>query len=450
MFFSAFAQDIVTTYTKGNGLPSNYIQTTKVDSKGIVWVGTSNGVSAYINDQWVEIRYISDNKGNTKNVGRVSIIFEASNGNIWVTSQKGIFIFNGSSWTHFDDEENEGFIVSDIFEDRRGWVWVMYEKYQSLKDIGDIGFSLVEGVIQMYNGRNWHRFQSDIGGTAAIALGDPNKYFTSHIQDFEGNLWITNMDGTYKFDGYNWDSYRKDPLPSDICYDIIQAADKSIWVATKYGISVYSDSNWVNYYKNKGLKGNSIEHLFQDKHSRVWAMATKDNRFRSLCCFENGNWKSFSKEKIKIKGEVELIMDFNDQLLAYSKRGISLFNGKSWVNLLKKNDVYDGRLADILRVSNDKALITSAHGLREITSEKVVDLFNDSDGWKPSSLLQDSDGNIWVGTERDGAYKINKEEIVIISTENGLPSNNVIEIFEDRTGNIWIVTKSGISKYKQQ
>lgn len=209
-FTSSNAQNVFTTYTKSSGLTSSTILLTKVDHKGIIWAGTSSGINAYTGDEWVPIRSIEDSKGNNNSLGRVSQIFEASNGDLWVISEKGIFIYNGEYWTYFYDGDNDGFIITDIFEDRRGWIWVSLEKRRSLKDISDIGFALTEGKIQMFNGSLWIKFPSDIGGSAAVPIGSPMDYFTSNMQDTQGNIWFTNLDGLYKFDGRKWTEFNEE------------------------------------------------------------------------------------------------------------------------------------------------------------------------------------------------------------------------------------------------
>jgi len=54
-----------------------------------------------------------------------------------------------------------------------------------------------------------------------------------------------------------------------------------------------------------------------------------------------------------------------------------------------------------------------------------------------SMKLQDKDGNLWFGTDGDGAYKFDGKSFTHYTTKDGLCSNNVTSIKEDQQGRIW-------------
>ena len=60
------------------------------------------------------------------------------------------------------------------------------------------------------------------------------------------------------------------------------------------------------------------------------------------------------------------------------------------------------------------------------------------------SIFQDSQGNIWVGSNDEGVQKIGKDTTSSYSTDNGLPNNSIRAFAEDKSHNIWIGTASGI------
>ncbi|HCV43096.1 MAG TPA: histidine kinase, partial [Bacteroidetes bacterium] len=79
-----------------------------------------------------------------------------------------------------------------------------------------------------------------------------------------------------------------------------------------------------------------------------------------------------------------------------------------------------------------------------------------SDNWI-TSLCQDSEGNIWVGTLEGGLnlYPANRDRFIHFRNDSGNPSshsgNNVVTIYQDATGTIWVgVWGGGLNRYESQ
>jgi ligand-binding sensor domain-containing protein len=446
-----YSQPVIKNYSKENGLTSNNISVSMIDSKGAIWLGTGNGVSVFTNSGWVNIKSISssDNRYN-KFIGRVNRLFEASNGNIWVCGEKGVFLYNGEYWTYFDDDEDNGFYVVDLFEDTRGWIWILFEKQQSLKDLSDLGFSMIEGIVQMYDGELWHKFDGYVGGSAAVKLGLERKYFTSHIIDSNGNIWITSLDGIYKFNGSGWIDFEDVEMLSDDCTDVMEDPEGNIWVATEQGVAVNKGSDvWIEYKNEKGIKGNDVEKLYLDSNNVVWALSRKDNFFKSLCYFENDKVFSFKKEKLKLKGDVEDLIFSGENVIAYSNKGVSMIKGNSWVCITSQNKINDINYSNFNLIS-DGVIFTGKKGLYSLQNEKIETLFRKDDSWKVS-CLKVVDDRIYIGTEKSGLYVFDCTQTGPCSvkenynTSSGLPDDYIKDIISDSEGRIWIITKSGIS-----
>lgn len=204
-------QNKLVTYTKSDGLTSMQIICNLVDSKGIVWFGTVNGLNAYTGRDWVPIKHIEDNKtGNLKPVGNVETIFEDMNRNIWVSSDKGIFFYNRNYWTFYQPEDNNKYVATKFIQDRSGAVWVTMEYFQDLSD--EMGFSMVSGKLLLYRDHRWYHFNSDLAGTVTIKTKETPTYFTKVFQDRLGNMWFSTLEGVYKFDGVDWEDFKEDEL----------------------------------------------------------------------------------------------------------------------------------------------------------------------------------------------------------------------------------------------
>ncbi len=61
-------------------------------------------------------------------------------------------------------------------------------------------------------------------------------------------------------------------------------------------------------------------------------------------------------------------------------------------------------------------------------------------------IFEDSNGNMWVGSNGEGVQRISRNRIVEhITVDKGLPSNSIRCFSEDRFGNIWVGTAAGLA-----
>ena len=60
-------------------------------------------------------------------------------------------------------------------------------------------------------------------------------------------------------------------------------------------------------------------------------------------------------------------------------------------------------------------------------------------------LMQDTTGNLWVGSNGEGLQKTSPDDTITIYTqEHGLPNNSIRALAEDHIGNVWVGTASGV------
>jgi ligand-binding sensor domain-containing protein len=61
-------------------------------------------------------------------------------------------------------------------------------------------------------------------------------------------------------------------------------------------------------------------------------------------------------------------------------------------------------------------------------------------------VYQDRKGHLWFGTVANGAARYDGESLAWFSEKDGLPSNTVSSIAEDKDGNLWLGTHNGVCK----
>ena len=109
-------------------------------------------------------------------------------------------------------------------------------------------------------------------------------------------------------------------------------------------------------------------------------------------------------------------------------------------------------ITDILQARNGYIYFGSYTGLVRFDG---IDFLTINRGFDPKydfvsarKVFEDSAGNLWVGSNDEGAYRLGKDgSILKLDMSNGLPNNSIRAFTEDTNGNIWIGTASGVAYY---
>ena len=79
---------------------------------------------------------------------------------------------------------------------------------------------------------------------------------------------------------------------------------------------------------------------------------------------------------------------------------------------------------------------------------KYLDVVQGMNSTQVTSILEDSHGNIWIGTLNRGVSMYNGETFTHYTQKEGIIKNNVRSILEDSHGNLWFGSgKGGVSMY---
>ncbi|MEZ4936614.1 MAG: two-component regulator propeller domain-containing protein [Crocinitomicaceae bacterium] len=90
---------------------------------------------------------------------------------------------------------------------------------------------------------------------------------------------------------------------------------------------------------------------------------------------------------------------------------------------------------------------TPSNNSNKTNSEKVNVNLDSQIGAYVVEIFQDSKYAIWFGTLEKGVAKYDGEELSYLTTKDGLPSNRIVDLVEDKLGNLWFGTGSGVAKF---
>jgi signal transduction histidine kinase/ligand-binding sensor domain-containing protein/DNA-binding response OmpR family regulator len=447
-----------------------------------ILIGTGVGAYEIISGKLVKLK-LAGSSPTIFDSANLLCSFESSNGDWGFGSNIGLFWYRQSSnlltlYTYLPNNKNSlgHATVMAIAEESPGTILI--------GTLGGLNFFHPEtGLISGITGR--------LDENATLN----NEFVNSLLTDIDGNIWIgTEKGGVNKYSTFQKPFYslRNHPddsnsLSSNTINSILNDED-ILWVGTAGGglnrvdqrtgkIDHFMQSN----QKPEGISSNFISSICVDTDKKLW-VCTWGNGIGRLVSEKNKTFKNYlhsaSNPRSMVSNFVSSIYSDNRGFFAIgTQAGLDLFNPKTetFFHFQEKFDksIETPAVGCILKDRNDFYWIGSRKGLFRIpaklvepTPEKLTSedyrFFTNVPGDSLSlsgnyvvSLLEDHRGTVWVGTYGNGICKAvtapdGKIQFVSYTKNDGLCNNVVYAMEEDRSGNIWISTDNGLSKFNPE
>jgi len=375
------------------------------DSKGILWFGTYNGGLSRMNPKDKKFEFLDTKNGLASN---------------WITS---------------------------ITEDRKGNLWVGHWK----DDINTGGISRIDpaGHIKVFNTSN----------------GLHDDHIWCIREDEEGNMLIgTTEQGLDIFKGEKFLSFStRDGLLHNQVNAIIEDLQGQIWFGTNLGISVYSGEGkkpvFQHYNQSNKFISNQIRFFRKDRNNNIW-IGTAD---QGVMLYNTARRQFVAQPQINSyipyptlsKGITALEVGSEGHLW------IGTIEGLVEYDIVKDSYVATHTQSAGLAGNQITALYTDTKGNLWIGSDKKKGLTCLHDGVftiakivgeiTPTSIVEDHDGKIWVGTESRGLLALANDTVKPrhYGVNEGLLSNLINLLICDADNNIFVGTNRGLNKIDQ-
>jgi len=427
------------------GLHNENIETLFIDSKNNLWIGTKSGGLSRIKLETGELDNFNEVlKGDENVLLRIRAINEDAKGNIWVgTSENGLFVINntynkllehyplkqilsilkdahGNMWfgsenslMKYDPSEDRVFtfnldeessIITDIVEDKeRNCLWLSTEsaKIQTDKVIFRFGLNLQK--------------------VEKLNTGIEADFFSTLFLDHSNRLWIGTWgqglyrsDTDFKFKKLDlvYPPENNKTINYDMVLDIHQDKNDVIWISSNFGgiAKLTKGKGFKNLdasLRNDVLKNNLVIHSLYQENGRLWLGTLRNG------LFIGENYQNFRQ------------VDFIENTKVFS--------------IHKNNDHYF--------VGTAKNCYILDKYSRKISSLNIP---------KATAFLEEGDGKMWIGTQQQGLMfvdtkDLNNPKIIRQYTyqnhEDPIGSKRITSLIRDSQGNMWVGTYNGIYLY---
>jgi ligand-binding sensor domain-containing protein/signal transduction histidine kinase len=445
-----YARGVFQAFGEKDGLTNGFIRAVHLDRSGTLWVGTDRGFFHSSQRGFVRV------DGTTEiPLASVIAIAEDGTGKIWAASGAGLLQFDGerlklAACDHPSGVAasltvsliREGLVadgcsvpriaipdlpVSSLHRDSSGNLWIGTAGKGLVSMDPSSGASTAylapsvipdNTILLLFEDRQHNiwvgaqdglaRLSRAVATTLAVPEGLLDDNVSTTYEDREGRLWIVTFSGQiYRLNGISPERYYLPTPVRDLRFRIVfEDSHGNYWFsASGAGVVRLSRNEVVHYTQKDGLRSDSIRQIFEDSRGTMW-FATGSG----ISSWDGSGFTNY-----------------------YLEEGLSYPSVRCLAETAE-GDILAGTDAGLNRIHNGH--IIKDPGFASLTLEKIWSLYVDGN-------------NLWLGTRGGGLVLARDGTTTRFTTRDGLASNSIYQIVDDRAGRLWLSSPVGVSSIRR-
>jgi ligand-binding sensor domain-containing protein/signal transduction histidine kinase len=273
--------------------------------------------------------------------------------------------------------------------------------------------------------------------------GLPEQTVQAFAQTPDGYLWIGTTGGLLRFDGVHFtvfDRQNTSTLHENSVFCLMVARDGTLWIGTEGGgIVSYAAGQFRSWIASEGKSNDFVRVLVQDPDGDLWAGT------------DNGLLRLSGDRFVRVDG-TQAIPSLAVHSIFRDRAGHQWVGGSRLLRIDSGvatpyplgAEPSQNQVKSILQTSDGTLWVGTVTGLNRMLPGQTG--FQRVAGVTGTVrvLRQTPDGVLWIGTIGQGVFTLNSGKLVQTRAPTALPSNTVLNFFEDAEKNFWIGTQTGM------
>ena len=284
-------------------------------------------------------------------------------------------------------------------------------------------------------------------------------------QGHDGYLWLGTGTGLYRFDGLQFERF--DPpsgqaFASNNITALYMAPDDTLWIGFLFGgISALRDGQLTHYRVEDGAPAGMVMGFAQDGDGHLWAAS-----FGGLARLDGQRWRVVGQDWNCPAGRAYAVLADSRRTL-WAIAGDTLVYLPAGEHAFRPTREPIGGYSSLAEAPDGAIWVSDGlHGTRRLPDARnpgrVPHPPAATDFAHFASMRVDSHGVLW-GTDRTGGGVIRTSALqripggrslreddvdAIVRKRDGLSSDKTVPVLEDREGNIWVGTNLGLHRFR--
>ena len=272
-------------------------------------------------------------------------------------------------------------------------------------------------------------------------------------QTSDGYLWLATFKGVARFDGLRFvvfDHRNASAIEGELVTRVHVDKHGTLWAGSERGVARYAGGQWTRPSWPSDQSPDIVWSFAEDQQSTLW-VGTEHRVLR----WNGGAFEAVAPplappliEPIP-SPDYTVLSDTSGQLWLKTPFYIGRRQSDQWITIYQTNrsafrgigpgrtdGVWVADLTDVFKLEGDR---------RVRTIPRPAEALGD-----PVQLLEDSQGQVWMGCYAKGLFVLKPDGSVLRgTTAEGLANNSVLSLFEDDEQNVWAgLNGGGLARFR--
>lgn len=276
--------------------------------------------------------------------------------------------------------------------------------------------------------------------------GLPQDTIRAITQTTDGFLWLGTDEGLARFDGYEFVAFGKDQggLPSNSVNVLAGGPDGSLWIGTPNGLTRYAHGRFQTFTQKDGLPGNPVTALLVDHAGALWIVAAGN-----LSRFDGLRFTNFLAGRDIPLRVVRGVSEDREGLYVAGTNSVTRFENGTFRSIFAPSVLAGDFPGTVLKDHQGSLWILGYRGLVRRSPDGRISRYGAREGltdpFELHAMTEDRDGNLWVATN-SGLARLDGERFRTLA--EGPVQDGVRCLFEDRNGNLWVGSNRGLLRFR--
>ena len=353
----------------------------------------------------------------------IRAITQTKDGYLWLGTDEGLAQFDGFEFVVFGKESGAlpSNSVNALWASSDGSLWIG-----------------TPGGLTVYRNRKFTTYTKKDG------LGD--SFVNSITEDRSGALWVAAGAGLSRFRDGKFTNYNpRRELPLEAIRSVYTGRDGALYAAGFAGVAVRQGGRFVSLIGSSDMHDDLVSTLTQDRRGNLWLAGSLGLLMRT----PGGKLRRYTTADGLPDNFVRSLWEDRDgNLWAGTNAGLARLENGRFASYRPASSHESDWVRSIYEDSEGNLWVGMNSGLSRFRDDMFTN-YGEAEGLpsdEPNTVYQDHRGAIWVGFHDRGLAELSGDKPRVYTTRDGLPSNEIFAIREDRAGDLLIATRNGLSR----